>query len=124
MRPPLVPIRAALCAATLTLGTAAHGAAVVRSASGADAASIQAAIDQFRLDISLGGGVNAPGSGPLASGRREINWDGVPVAASFPNLFPSDFFNNNSRRGIVFSTTGTGTGVIVSQNRRTTRNGT
>jgi len=79
---------------------------VVRSAAGSTPADLQAAVDQFRADISLGGGVNAPNTGPFAIGRREINWDGVPDAFSDPNPFPGDFFNNNSKRGAVFSTPG------------------
>jgi MYXO-CTERM domain-containing protein len=102
--------------AVLIFACSVHAAAVVRTASGANPAAIQATVDQFRTDISLGGGINAPASGPLGSGRREINWDGVPGTASSPNLFPGDFFNNNSKRGIVLTTTGANTGMVVSQN--------
>ncbi|MFN2514325.1 MAG: hypothetical protein ABR568_23295, partial [Pyrinomonadaceae bacterium] len=43
---------------------------VIRSASGADAAAIQAAVDQFRAD--LGNPNNGNAAGPLPGGRREI----------------------------------------------------
>ena len=56
---------------------------VVRQASGADAAAIQAAVDQFRTDL---GANNGPGGGPSSSGRREINWDGGGAAA--PDVDP------------------------------------
>src|SRR6478672_11098800 len=41
---------------------------------GPNPASIQSAVDQFRA--ALGGINNANAPGPLAGGRREINWDG------------------------------------------------
>jgi hypothetical protein len=49
---------------------------------------------------------NVPGS--FGSGRREINWDGVPDALAAPNLLPANFFNVNSPRGVEFATPGTG----------------
>lgn len=82
-----------------------HLVPIVRLASGDTPASIQPAIDQFRAD--LGGANNAAGP-PAASGRREVNWDGVPDNFSSPNAFPADFFNKNSPRGIVYSTPGSG----------------
>src|SRR5438067_12277081 len=85
------------------LPTLAQAGAVVRSASGAAPANVQATVDQFRTDVSAGGGVNAPGTGPFATGRREINWDGVPDNFADPNALPGDFFNNNSKRGAVLS---------------------
>lgn len=81
-------------------------AAVVRSAAGADAAAIQATVDQFRTD--LGGSNNGATIGSFETGRREINWDGVPDSKSAPNNLPADFFNVNSPRGVVFTTGGTG----------------
>src|SRR6185295_3014994 len=87
----------ACIAVALVLPSLAYAGAVVRSASGATPADIQAAVDQFRTDVSAGGVVNAPGTGPFAIGRREINWDGVPDNFADPNALPADFFNNNSK---------------------------
>lgn len=84
------------------------------SVSGADAASIQAEVDNFRDIVSLGGGVNAPGTGPFATGRRQINWDAAGLDGfQSPGFMPGDFFNINSPRGASFATPGSG--VIVSQ---------
>src|SRR5207245_2200820 len=80
---------------------AAFGGAVVRSATGAAPASIQAAVDQFRTDL---GGANNGVGGTFATGRREINWDGVPDAQSAPNNLPANVFNSTSPRGVAFST--------------------
>ena len=83
----------------------AFGAAVTFSASGSNAASIQATVDAYRTAL---GTLNANVAGSFASGRREINWDGVPDALAAPNNLPANFFNVNSPRGVVFSTPGTG----------------
>ena len=79
----------------------AQAAAVVRTGSGATPAALQAIVDQFRAD--LGGSNNGVG-GSFASGRREINWDGVPNNTAAPNFMPPDFFNVMSPRGAVFHT--------------------
>ena len=83
----------------------AHGAAVTFSASGSATTDIQTTVDAFRIAL---GTLNANVAGSFGSGRREINWDGVPDARAAPNLLPADFFNVNSPRGVVFSTPGTG----------------
>jgi hypothetical protein len=86
------------------LGSAAE-AQLVRSAAGGNAAAIQATVNQFRTDL---GALNANVAGSFPSGRREINWDGVPDSLAAPNNLPANFFNVNSPRGVVFSTPGTG----------------
>jgi hypothetical protein len=80
-------------------------------ASGPDAVAITPAVDAFRSDL---GNLNPNVVGSLGTGRREINWDGVPANFSAPNLLPNDFFNANSPRGVEYSTPGTG--VAVSAN--------
>lgn len=98
--------RLALTLALLMLPAAsAQAAPVVFSAGGANAAAIQATVDSFRSAL---GPLNPNTAGSAGSGRREINWDGVPDGASSPSLLPPDFFNVNSPRGVVFSTPGVG----------------
>ena len=88
-------------------------APVVRQAGGANAAAIQATVDQFRVDL---GGVSNPNNGQsFTSGRREINWDGVPDSFSEPNNFPPNFFNVNSPRGVVFNAVEDATGSALNQ---------
>src|SRR5258708_5384844 len=71
-----------------------------------DSLSIAAKLTEFRT--ALGGGLNAPNSPPADSGRREINWDGVPAALTDIDTFPANFFNVNSKRGALYSTPGSG----------------
>jgi hypothetical protein len=88
-------------AATAVFVPAASAAPVVTQATGPDAAAIQGAVDQFRNDL---GNNNAAGP-PAASGRRQINWDGVPDARSAPSFMPENQFRN---LGALFSTPGLG----------------
>ena len=76
-----------------------------QEATGANAAAIQSVVDAFRTDL---GTLNANTAGSVGSGRREINWDGVPDAQAAPSTLPADFFNTTSPRGVVLSTPGTG----------------
>jgi hypothetical protein len=92
--------------ATAVAAPAAMADLVVFQASGSDAASITSAYDAFRA--ALGGGTTAGAGGSFGGLRREINWDGVPDALAAPNLLPADFFNVDSPRGVVLSTSGTG----------------
>jgi len=99
----------------LSLGGLAGGAQaaiIVFEAAGADAAAITPAVDSFRAAL---GALNPNDGNHFASGRREINWDGVPAAATDPNPFPGDFFNSTTvparARGALFTTPGTGFAV-------------
>lgn len=87
-------------------------APVVRQGAGANPAAIQAIVDQFRTDL---GGANNGVGGSFRTGRRELNWDGVPDSASEPNNFPVNFFNVNSPRGVVFNAVEDATGAALNQ---------
>lgn len=90
---------AALGGLVLALPLAAANAASTRFGSGANAAAIQTVIDNFRAELGTNNGVG----GTFSSGRREINWDGVPDEFAAPNFLAPDFFNVNSPRGVVFA---------------------
>src|SRR6266567_7572754 len=101
-------IASGLAAAGLTLFlnvTTTAAAPITFSASGSSPAGIQALVDAYRTDL---GTLNPNVAGSFGSGRREINWDGVPDALSAPNFLPANFLNVNSPRGVVFTTAGTG----------------
>ncbi|HEV2008081.1 MAG TPA: hypothetical protein VGQ88_05085, partial [Burkholderiales bacterium] len=76
-------LRLSLVVSTLALigSVAANAAPITFSASGSNAASIQTTVDFFRASL---GTLNANTAGSVGSGRREINWDGVPDAFSAP----------------------------------------
>jgi hypothetical protein len=71
-----------------------------------DSLTIANELDAFRA--ALGGVLNAPNTPAAASGRREINWDGVPAALTDVDDFPATFFDVDSKRGVQFRTSGTG----------------
>jgi len=85
-----------------TLIAPAFGAPIVFSSTGSNAAGIQSSVDAFRT--ALGSNNGAAGT-PFPSGRREINWDGVPDNLAAPNNMPANQF---AARGTLFSTPGTG----------------
>jgi hypothetical protein len=95
----------AVTALFLSSASMIQAAPVVFEASGAVPADIQVAVDDFRTFL---GPLNPNVAGSFPSGRREINWDGVPDAFSAPNNLPANFFNANSPRGAVFFTPGSG----------------
>jgi PEP-CTERM motif len=97
-------LTAAIALLSVLVPIAADAAIVQFTATGANAAAIQATVDAYRTALGANNGVG----GTFPTGRREINWDGVPAAFSAPNNLPPDFFNVNSPRGVVFSTPGTG----------------
>lgn len=78
------------------------------SSAAGSAADIQTQLDAFRTSL---GPLNANTVGSFGSGRREINWDGVLNGFASPNGLPSNFFNVNSPRGVVFTTPGSGFAV-------------
>jgi hypothetical protein len=88
-------------AATAAIAPAASAAPVVTEATGADAASIQAAVDEYRNAL----GTNNAAGPPAPSGRRQIAWDGVPDDRSSPSFMPENQFRNV---GALFSTPGLG----------------
>jgi hypothetical protein len=79
-------------------------APVVFQAAGPNIASIQNTIDQYRTALGATNNGNAPG--PLASGRREINWDGGGSTAT--SVVGTPFTGFLANRGALFTTTGTG----------------
>ena len=93
----------------------ASAAPQVFEASGTTPADIQTAVDAFRASLGTNNGIG----GTFASGRREINWDGVPDQFAAPNLMPPNFFNSNSPRGAVFLTLGTGFQVSANSSNPT-----
>ena len=70
---------------------------VVFQVAGPTAASIQGTVDAYRVALGDSNNGNAPG--PLASGRREINWDGRDVITNAP-LFDGFLVT----RGALFTT--------------------
>jgi hypothetical protein len=101
----LLSLTAAAASAATAAVPAANAAPVVTTASGANTAAIQAAVDGFRTSL---GTLNPNNGQSFTTGRREINWDGVPDLSSSPNAFPAGFFSTTSPRGVLFSTPGTG----------------
>src|SRR5919205_4678139 len=95
-------VSAATAALAVALPAAAVAAPQVFQAAGPNPATIQGTVDAFRNAL---GTLNANEPGSRGSGRREINWDGVPDEFSDPNPFPPDFFNANlsgRARGVKF----------------------
>jgi hypothetical protein len=76
----------------------------VFQAAGPTPASIQSAVDQYRA--ALGAVNNGNNPGPLAGGRREINWDGGGSTATSPGPTPFTVFLQS--RGAHITTPGTG----------------
>jgi hypothetical protein len=90
--------------AALAVSSARAGFTIFTAGGDATPASIQATVDAFRT--ALGSPNNGNNPGPLASGRREINWDGGGATLSTSSGTPLTACTNN--RGATFTTPGTG----------------
>ncbi|GAA4405092.1 PEP-CTERM sorting domain-containing protein [Quisquiliibacterium transsilvanicum] len=101
----LLPVRLVFSFAAISLSTLAAAAPITFSAGGdGSAASIQSTVDSFRL--ALGTPSNGDAPGPLAGGRREINWDGGGSTNTTAAITPFNTFLDT--RGVQLSTPGTG----------------
>jgi hypothetical protein len=92
----------ALVVLAIAVPARVNAGAIVFSASGADATAIQAEVDAFRAILGDPNNANAPG--PLAFGRREINWDGGGAATT---VSPTPLTAFQGIRGATFTTPGT-----------------
>ena len=92
-------VRLALAAALLSLPDSAS--AVQFFVDIGSSADIQDTVGNFRS--ALGATNNANTSGPLTSGRREINWDGAGATDGTLAASPFAGFQN---RGVIFETSG------------------
>jgi hypothetical protein len=106
-RPRTAPPLASLVALSLGAALAAWGGDDTASAGPAapvivrSAGDIRDAVDQYRSMLGADNG-GEPGARP--SGRREINWDGLPDELAAPNDYAPDTFNAPAApraRGIV-----------------------
>lgn len=94
-----------LCSAATCAALDAAAVPIVFSAGGdATPASIQSTVDAFRAALGNPNNGNVPG--PLAGGRREINWDGGGSTATTAPVTPFAAFQNT--RGVLVTTPGTG----------------
>jgi hypothetical protein len=93
----------------------------VLSASGANAGALLPVVAEFRS--ALGGANNGINAHAGSDGRREINWDGVPIGFSAPNTLNANFFNQNSQRGLQLVATPGVSGFMVSDGDASTAGG-
>ena len=102
----VVAMRAVVVAVAATLLAPIDAGAAIFSDAGATALAIQDTVDAYRAE--LGDPNNGNAAGPLAGGRREINWDGgrPPVIDGTAPVTPFEVFQNT--RGATFTTPGTG----------------
>jgi hypothetical protein len=92
--------------AAMMAGDVASGAVVLTGAASGPS-GLQSVVNEFRTLVSAGGGNNGVGGSGLVNGRREVAWDAASLdPVQVPSTFPGTFFNNNSLRGLVLSTTG------------------
>jgi hypothetical protein len=110
---PGVAVAVALGLLALPAGASASFTTISGAGGTNTAGGALSALNAF--EASIGGTNNGAMPGPVASGFRTINWDGVPDAFADPASLPGGFFNTNSPRGAVLTAGGvTGTNVEVS----------
>jgi hypothetical protein len=83
------------------------------------AGDIKAVVEQYR---ALLGPDNGGTPVTHLTGRREINWDGVPDDKAAPNFLPSEFFNDANApraRGAILTTPGAGVQVSADSDNPT-----
>jgi hypothetical protein len=81
-----------------------HAAPITTAGTGVVAGDLQATVEAFRA--ALGNPNNGNAAGPLAGGRREINWDGGGATMASPGPSPFTVFENT--RGSTMTTPGAG----------------
>lgn len=87
------------------LPAASEAGVILFEAAGANAGAIQGTVDAFRAALGSPNNGNSPG--PLAAGRREINWDGGGATTSAVSNGTSFTVFLNTR-GSLSTTPGTG----------------
>ncbi|HEY3394224.1 MAG TPA: PEP-CTERM sorting domain-containing protein [Lacipirellulaceae bacterium] len=92
----------------LTVTTARAGFVTFSVGGTSATSSIQSKVDSFRA--ALGGPNNGNNPGPLASGRREINWDGGGATTATVSGSVLSAFTNT--RGSTFTTEGERAGFL------------
>lgn len=108
----LSPVLSAVRSEPATPPTAAQQAVVISGA--CDIADV---VDRYRAPL---GPDNGDALGSHRSGRREIDWDGVPDQFAAPNFLPAGFFNSLQRaRGAHLSTPGLGVQVSARRDNPT-----
>jgi len=112
---------AALLGAALALGCGDNGGDVAAPGSGAilrritrTSGDLVTSVPAFAAAIGAVDNAGAPGAHD-ATGRRRINWDGVPAQVTDVDNFPATFFNLTATRGLEYLSAA-GTGLRVSDN--------
>lgn len=86
-------------------------APIVFQAAGTTAASIQSTVDAYRVELGDPNNLNLAAAQAVATGRREINWDGGNPANQNTTLSGNPFNGFQVTRGALF-TTPDGTGFV------------
>ena len=112
---------AALLGAALALGcdnggdVAAPGSGAILEKVTSTSGNLATQVPAFAAAIGAVDNAGAPGRHD-ATGRRKINWDGVPAQVTNVDNFPATFFNLTATRGLEYLTASQ-TGLRVSDNQ-------